>query len=353
VSLEDYGLDDDFRARLAELGDSDLQPARVIRVDVGTYTLASADGERRAQVAGRLLHEAASLSDLPTVGDWIATDFQGRIVHVLRRRTILSRKAAGAPTLRQAIAANVDRLLIVSGLDGDFSLSRIERYVVLARRAGCDPVVVLNKADLREHPEEAADLVRAVAPGITVLVVSAATAQGWEALEAALVPRKTAVFAGSSGVGKTSLLNRLLGTQLRVTSEVRRSDERGRHATTYRELVVLGSGALLIDTPGMRELATWAEEGDELPGFADIDALSAGCRYRDCRHRGEPGCAVASAVERGELDPRRQASWEKQVAEDERLRARQDGLARRKERQLARTRRTFQRDHRKRKGGDP
>jgi ribosome biogenesis GTPase / thiamine phosphate phosphatase len=338
---------------MAELGRDDLEPARVVRADAGRYTIITQDEELRAQLTGRLMFQTESPADLPTVGDWVAIDAMHRIVHVLGRRTVLVRKVAGSRTVGQTIAANVDRLLIVNGLDGDFNLSRIERYLVLAHQAACEPVIVLNKADLCDAPELAAEQVCAIAPGVPVLVVSAETGRGWEALEAALPPRQTSVFAGSSGVGKTSLLNRLMGENERTTNDVREGDDRGRHTTTYRELVVLPSGALLVDTPGMRQLSAWAEDDDAPPGFDDVEGFASACRFRDCRHEGEPGCAVMQAIGHGDLDGRRFANWQKQLREAEQLRARQQSLSKRSDRKNTATMRAAQRGARKRKGGEP
>jgi len=228
-----------------------------------------------------------------------------RIARVLPRRTAFSRKEPGAVTRAQVIAANIDVLFVVAGLDGDFNLRRLERYLLLARESGARPVVVLNKSDLRADAEEAAIL--AAALGAPVVTTSALDGRGLAALEAHIAPYQTAALTGSSGVGKSTLLNRLLGSERQRVQEVRESDSRGRHTTVRRELFLAPTGWLIVDTPGLRELQLWAGAESVDLAFADIADLAQRCRFRDCRHQGEPGCAVAS----GGIDEGRLASYAK------------------------------------------
>jgi ribosome biogenesis GTPase len=313
----------------------DLTPGRVVEQFEGLYTVRTAAGERSARPAGRLRHTAGH-SDLPVVGDWVAleaaeTHGDAAVRAVLPRRTAITRKEAGGRTAAQVLAANVDLIALVTGLDGDFNLSRIERYVTLAWESGAQPLLLLNKADTCGDVAERMAGVAAVAPGVPALAVSAARGDGVDALAAHLRPGRTAVLLGSSGVGKSTLTNRLLGAQRMATSEVRADDSRGRHTTTHRALFRLPSGALLIDTPGMRELQLW-DAGDHLDRtYADVQDYARGCRFRDCTHTGEPGCAVAEAITAGKLDDRRLDRYLKLQREQAHLDRRRDALARKEE----------------------
>ena len=309
-----------------------LAPARVAREDRDRYLLFDERGERTARNAGRLRHEARGRTELPTVGDWVAvrvgTGATAVIVAVLPRTSAFVRKVAGETTEEQVVAANVDTVFLVAGLDGDFNLRRIERYLAAAWESGASPVLVLNKADLAGDLQACKVEVETVAMGVPVVAVSALTGEGLEALSPWLEPGRTVALLGSSGVGKSTIINALLGSQRQTTGAVRADDSRGRHITARRELVPLPGGALLLDTPGMRELQLWG--GDEgLDGaFPDVATLAAGCRYRDCGHAGEPGCAVHAAVKSGRLDPSRLESWHKLRRELRWLAARQDARLR-------------------------
>jgi ribosome biogenesis GTPase len=258
--------------------------------------------EREATVSGRLRHSGG---DWPAVGDWVVLEGGSRIARVLPRLTAFSRKEPGAVTRAQVIATNIDVLFVVAGLDGDFNLRRLERYLLLARESGARPVVVLNKSDLRADTEEVAR--HAGALGAPVVTTSALDGYGLAALEAHIAPCQTAGLTGSSGVGKSTLLNRLLGSERQRVQEVRESDSRGRHTTVRRELFLAPSGWLIVDTPGLRELQLWAGAESVDLAFADIADLAQQCRFRDCRHQGEPGCAVVS----GGIDEGRLASYAK------------------------------------------
>ena len=307
-------------------------PARVTREHRGLLRVQAEDAEYVAEVAGRLRHEARGRADLPAVGDWVALlrptqGLRGTVQAVLPRRSRFARKTAGDEHDAQVAAANVDTVFLVTGLDRDFNLRRIERYLVLAWESGARPVVLLNKADLSEDAEAARAQVEAVAAGAPVHVIAAREGRGLEALLPYLQPRQTIALLGSSGAGKSTLLNRLAGTE-QATREVRASDSRGRHTTTHRQIFVLPLGALMVDTPGMRELQLWEAESGIEATFDDVEALGASCRFTDCAHAAEPGCAVRAAVAEGRLDAGRFASYQKLRREQEHVSLEQDKRAR-------------------------
>jgi ribosome biogenesis GTPase len=314
VELAKYGWDDAFAAQFALCAERDLTPSRVVRQLRDLSTLVTAQGEVSGEVSGRFRHVARGPADYPAVGDWAAVslvrDGNAIIETLLPRRSAFTRKAAGAAVEAQVVAANVDTVFLVSGLDGDFNLRRIERYVTAAWSSGAEPVIVLNKSDLRPDLDEVIAETAGVAPGVPIVAASARDERGLERLAPYLRPGKTIAFLGSSGVGKSTMINRLLGEERFQTAEV--SDAaagRGRHTTTGRELVRLPGGALLIDTPGLRELGLWADDDGLDRTFDEIDRLAARCRFPNCSHEQEPGCAVRAAVEAGDLDRRRWESY--------------------------------------------
>jgi ribosome biogenesis GTPase len=276
----------------------------------------SPDGEHLARIAGRLRHQAGGRADYPAVGDWVAIDppspgADARIRAILPRFSRFSRRAAGDPTEEQVIAANIDVVFLISGLDHDFNPRRIERYVLTAWDSGASPVIVLNKTDLVDEIAPFLEEVQPIAQGVPVVALSAKQPESVAVLREHLGRGRTAALLGSSGVGKSSIANALIGEERLRTRDVRQSDSRGRHTSTNRQLIVLGHDGILIDTPGMRELQLW-DTGDALMGaFGDIDALAGACRFRDCRHAGEPGCAVAAAVDAGTLPAARLESYQK------------------------------------------
>jgi len=313
--LHHLGFDAHFEALFLPHGAAGHHPARVVAEHQGCWRVAGAFGDRLAVATGRLRHAASGRGDLPAVGDWVAVavppDGEAVIHAVLPRRGRFSRRAVGGEALEQIVAANVDRALIVVALDGGWSLRRLERYVALAWDSGARPVVVLSKADLCDDVAGRLREAARVAPGVDVVAVSQQGEPGLGPLQAFLRPGETVALVGSSGAGKSTLTNHLLGEARQAVQAVRSGDARGRHTTTGRELFVAPSGVLVIDTPGMRVLGAW-EAGDGLSRtFEDVEALVAGCRFSDCTHRREPGCAVQAAVAAGALDVARLASWEK------------------------------------------
>ena len=324
----DARLEDAFGAHAAAA----RVPARVSLEHTHIYRVVTRDGEMLARVAGRLRHEAASRADFPSVGDWVALEppqhgGEARIHAVLPRFSRFSRRAAGDPTEEQIVAANVDTVFLVTGLDGNFNPRRIERYLLVASQSGASPVVVLNKADLVDDVEAYVAQVRPLAPALPIHAVSARQPGTLEALRTHLGFGRTGALLGSSGVGKSTIVNRLVGQDLLRTHDVRDWDSRGRHTSANRQLVLLPGGGVLIDTPGMRELQLW-ETGEALSGtFEDIDSLAAECRFRDCSHRAEPDCAVVAAVGHGDLPAARLESYRKLRAEQEHQARQQDQRA--------------------------
>jgi ribosome biogenesis GTPase len=334
VDLTKLGWNAHFKKHLAPFVEQDMLPARVAREDRRVYLVYGEMGEFAAEVSGKFAHDAQSIADFPAVGDWVAVRLlpeEGRaIIHaVLPRRSGFSRKAAGPQTQEQIVAANVDTVFLVSGLDGECNLRRIERYLTLAADSGAKPVVVLNKADLCESVSEHVRKVKRIAPDTPIHAVSAKELLGLDALREHLGCGETVAFIGSSGVGKSALINALLGAERQEVRAVRESDRRGRHTTTRRELIPLPDGALLIDSPGMRELQLWTDEESLGRTFDDIEELARQCRFRDCRHRGEPGCAVQAAVKAGELDAGRVRNYLRLTRELSHLAVRQDDLLKR------------------------
>lgn len=313
--IHHYGWSDALQQSFQTHADAGLSPARVIVQQRGPYRIISDAGELRADVSGRLLHGAGD-GDMPVAGDWVAAALRpeegAATIHaVLPRTSAFIRKAAGRAGHAQVVAANADIALLTASLNADLNLRRLERFLASAWESGATPLIVLTKADLCDTIAEHVAEVQAIAPGVAVHAVSAMSGAGMEALAAAIGTGRTAVLLGSSGAGKSTLLNSLAGEERMATRDIREHDARGRHTTTHRELVLLKSGALLLDTPGMRELGLWDAEEGVSTTFADIEGLAAACRFGDCRHVTEPGCAVRAALEGGTLAPERWQSFEK------------------------------------------
>jgi ribosome biogenesis GTPase / thiamine phosphate phosphatase len=311
--LTALGWDDGLAEQFEPHARAGFVPGRVAVQHRGAYDVLTEDGELRCDVPGRLYDEAASPADLPAVGDWVAVaprldERAGTVQAVLPRRTKFSRKTAWQASEEQVLAANVDVVLIVSSLNEDLNLRRLERYLTLAWESGARPVVVLTKTDLADDVAAAVTAVESVAFGAPVHAISSVTGEGLDHLRTYLAPGVTAALLGSSGVGKSTLVNTLAGDELLATREIR-DDGKGRHTTTRRELVELPGAGLVIDTPGMRELQLWtADEGLE-EAFEDVTELFAHCRFSDCAHETEPGCAVKAALADGSLAPERWESY--------------------------------------------
>jgi len=293
-------------------------PGRVVSESKGSYQIYSQHGELTAKITGKMRYQLEGEKTYPAVGDWVVikplvNENKATIHAVLPRKSKFSRKVAGERTKEQVVSANVDTVFIVSGLDGgrNFNLRRIERYLTLAWGSGANPVIVLNKTDLCSDVDVFIQKVENIARGIAIHPVSAKERTGLEALRNYLIRGHTVAFLGSSGVGKSALINALLGIEKQEVGEVRKDDRMGRHTTTKRELILLPGGGMMIDTPGMREIQMWAGEDDLQDTFFDIETLAKRCRFNDCSHNAESGCAVREAVDNGDLDPERLESYRK------------------------------------------
>jgi ribosome biogenesis GTPase len=343
VQLRDLGWDDGFAHRFEPWAQkAHVQPGRVFIEFNYLCRVYVEGGELEAVVSGRIKHHAAGRRDLPAVGDWVVVRRQpaerrGSIVALLPRRSRFSRKLAGHVTDEQVVAANVNVVFIVMGLDPDFNPRRLERYLLLARDSGAAPVVLLTKPDLSEDVPGQVATVTGLGGDTPVHVLSPKFNEGIAQVAHYLTPGRTGALLGSSGVGKTTIINRLMGTESRRTREVRDADSRGRHTTTNRELVVLPNGGLLIDTPGMRELQLWDVGGAVKETFEDVEALAQACHFTDCRHRDEPRCAVKAAAEDGRLDPARLDSYLRLQDELAHLARQQDERAQLDEKRKAKT----------------
>jgi ribosome biogenesis GTPase len=327
--LQTLGWNDFFAGAFEPYKHQGFTVGRVTEEHRGAYKVATQEEEVWAEIVGRIRHEATGRADYPAVGDWVVleklpNEKRASIQVVLPRRSKFSRKAAGKNAEEQIVATNIDTVFLVQALNNDFNLRRLERYLVVAFESGASPVIVLNKADLCEDAEEKKLEVEAIAFGTPVYLISAKFEQGIEQLQQYLSLGRTIAFLGSSGVGKSTLINRLIGEDRQKVNEARGGDDKGRHTTTYRELIVLESGGLLIDTPGMRELQLW-EAGEGLTdNFADIQEFAEQCYFNDCKHQREPNCAVKAALESGELDAQRFENYKKMQKELEFIATQQD-----------------------------
>ena len=317
MTLESLGFDAAFEAPFAPYASEGYRPGRISLEHRSLYVVCTEQGEMPALLTGRMQYDAQGQEDLPVVGDWVALRVLDEqppkaIIHaILPRKSKFSRKEAGRKTIEQPVAANIDTVFIATGLDGNFNARRVERYLSMAWESGAQPVVLLTKADLCEDVEDKIAAITASAPDAPVHALSAIENEGLEQLAAYLTAGRTVALLGSSGVGKSTIINSLLGKDVLRVQEVREMDSRGRHTTTHRQMFMLPSGGLIIDTPGMRELQLWSADDGLDTAFSDISRLAEMCQFRDCRHESEPGCAVREALETGDLDPARFANYVK------------------------------------------
>ncbi len=334
-TIEDFGWNSFFEEHFQTIRLVDSIPARIVSESKGSFQAYSQIGELTARISGKMRHGTEQQIQYPAVGDWVAIkplpdEHKGIIQAILPRKSKFSRKAAGERTEEQVVSANVDTVFIVSGLDGgrNFNLRRIERYLTLAWSSGATPVIVLNKVDLCPDIDSYIQNIEDIAPGVSVHPVSAKERIGLEAIRNYLPRGSTGAFLGSSGAGKSTIINSLLGVEKQETGDVRSDDRMGRHTTTKRELILLPGGGAMIDTPGMREIQMWAGEEDLQETFHDIEELAKGCRFTDCGHNTESGCAVIAAIGEGKLDSARLESYLKLQKEVVYLAAREEGSAR-------------------------
>jgi len=321
IFQEAYGWDSSWQEAWLAAGfeAAGLTPVRMTADFGQQFKVATAAGEYTAETSGKMRHSTEHGAELPAVGDWLAAEClpgerRARIHGVLPRRSKISRKAAGNPVREQIIATNVDTLFLVTSLNYDLNIRRLERYLIMAWNAGAQPVILLSKADLCDEAFrlQALSEVSLAAPGVPVHIVSAQTGEGMEQAAGYFAGGRSCALAGTSGCGKSTLTNYLAGGHVQRTSDIREDDSRGRHTTTHRQMFEIPGGGVLIDTPGMRELQLWEGEEDGMSGtFSDIESLAGNCRFRDCTHNREEGCAVREAMNDGELDSGRLGSYRK------------------------------------------
>jgi ribosome biogenesis GTPase len=337
LNLKTLGWNEFFEEEFLKYKEQGHQVGRIALEHKKMYRVFSEQGEFLAEVSGKMRFNALEREDYPAVGDWVVIsarpEEQKATIHaVLPRKSKFSRKAAGLTTEEQIVATNIDTIFLVNALNADFNVRRIERYILSAWESGANPVIILSKADLCEDTAEKIAEVESVAFGVPILPISAEKNMGLDLLTPYLCEGQTIALLGSSGVGKSTLTNALIGHQKQEVKEIREGDDRGRHTTTHRELIVLEQGGILIDTPGMRELQLWEADSGLGMSFSDVETLAENCRFRDCTHKKEPGCAVQKAISEGTLDSDRYDSYvklQKELAYLERKENRHAALAER------------------------
>ncbi len=319
INIKKYGFTEVFSNTVPQ--DNGLEPARVLSQEKGFYRIVTDKGEKMAEISGKFRFQTTVSSEYPAVGDFVFVNWNESgdsaiIESLLPRKSAFVRKAAGEPQKEQVVAANIDTVFLCMALNNDFNLRRLERYISIAWDSGAMPVVVLTKSDLHDDLDNKLSEISSVAIGVDVLVTTSVEENGYKELLPFLSEGKTVAFIGSSGVGKSTLINRLLGQEYLKTNGLR-NDDKGRHTTTRRELFLLPSGGMVIDTPGMRELGMWDNDTGIERTFADIEELAAQCKFRNCTHTSEPGCAIRRALELGELQTDRWQSYQKLKAEND------------------------------------
>lgn len=316
MDLKDLGFNKYFQENFKEYADQGFKIGRVFAEHTHIYKLYTEIGEVLGEISGKMLHETISREDFPAVGDWVVISLREQekratIHKILPRKTKFSRKIAGVTTEEQILASNIDTVFLVNALNNDFNIRRIERYLILAWESGANPVIILSKADLCNDIEDIISQVELVAIGVPIHIISSINKEGIEELNEYFKPGNTVALLGSSGVGKSTLINCLLGEEVQETQGLR-NDDRGRHTSTYREIFILPNGGLIIDTPGMRELQLWNNGSEGISeAFEDIETLSKQCFFNDCTHNKEPNCAVKSALYNGTLDRNRFENYKK------------------------------------------
>ncbi|MBP5202861.1 ribosome small subunit-dependent GTPase A [bacterium] len=321
VDIAAFGYDEFFAASFRKEAESGELPARVVGHNRHYYEICCEKGRVSAKMSGAIRYVSVLKSELPAVGDWVAVSIRqdkGYIRRVLPRKNYFSRRSAGGVVDEQVIAANIDTAFLVMALDGNYNLKRLQRYLSIAAAARIKPVILLTKSDICENVDEKIRQTEAISEKVPVYAVSSLSNESFELVNSLVRPRETAVFVGSSGVGKSTLINLLLGEERLATGKVSAATNKGQHTTSARELILLKSGGIVIDTPGMKELQMWQDE--ELTGFEQIEELAKMCRFADCLHETEPDCAVKQAIEEGTLSAELFEMWKKQQSETRELR---------------------------------
>lgn len=336
--MENMGWNQHFAEHFEAFESTAYVPARVTRVDRGIFTVIHKDGQCVVKVTGKFQFDATSKFDFPTVGDWVVLELEtstqpGRIHTLLTRKSSLSRKLSSDNNQQQTLAANVDTVLIVCGMDFDFNVRRIERALTLCHSGNVTPVILLNKIDICDDVDQKVAQLQDIAPGVDICPISVTQNIGLDVVQNYLTAGQTVCVFGSSGVGKSSLINHLLGEEKMLVKEIRASDSHGRHTTRHREMFNLPQGCVIIDIPGVREVAMWTDDDDGLQtSFSDIEELAQNCKFNDCQHAQEPGCAIKAAIDEGELEASRMENYRDMLLEVKQAQEKKARIAKKLER---------------------